>query len=77
MESHTTDKHDVGKAIFLERLLKAWEKAPDMRLGQLIIESLVGEKNIKGAEAFMIITLRHLEDSQLAEAIERYVLTRA
>jgi len=78
MEHHTTDKHDVGKAIFLERLLRAWEKAPpETKFGQLLVESLVGDKNIRGAEAFLIITLRHLEDSELAEAVERHVLTRA
>lgn len=70
----TTDKHDVSRAIFLERLLKSWEKAPEMRLGQLIIEALSAEP--MELEPFIVITLRHIPDSQLAEAIERYVLTR-
>lgn len=73
----TTDKHDVSRAIFLERLLKSWEKAPEMRLGQLIMEALVGGEPSKGVEPFVLVTLRHIEDSQLAEAIERYVLTRS
>jgi hypothetical protein len=64
----TTDRFDVSKAIFFERLMKSWEKMPEKRFGQLIVEAL------DGSAAFLVITLRNIEDTQLAEEIERYVL---
>lgn len=59
---------DAGKALFLSRLLKAWEKVPDTRLGALIADAL-GHQGL--------LTPAHLEllsDKELIEAIERYVL---
>lgn len=65
----STDKFDMRRALFLERLVKAWDKAPDMRMGQLLVEAL----GMQGP--FDVLSLRTLEDMQLAEAIERFVLT--
>jgi hypothetical protein len=65
----STDKFDMRRALFLERLAKAWDKEPDMRMGHLLVEAL----GMQGP--FDVLSLRTIEDSQLVEAIERYVLT--
>ena len=59
----------MRRALFLERLAKAWDKSPDMRMGQLLVEAL----GMQGP--FDVLALRTIDDSQLAEAIERFVLT--
>ena len=72
VDRSTTDRLDVGRAVFLERVLRAWEKTPPgTRFGQLLVEAL------DGSDSFLTVALRGVEDAQLAEAIERYVLTRA
>jgi hypothetical protein len=59
---------DASKALFLARLLKSWEKVPDVRMGALISDALTHQG---------LLTTSHLElisDQELIEAIERYVL---
>lgn len=72
----STDRFDATRALFLDRLVKSMKKAPGMRLGQLIVEALSGTPAPEGVEPFVVVTLRHIEDAQLAEAIERYLMTR-
>jgi hypothetical protein len=56
---------DVVRAVFLGRILKAWEKAPSLTFGALIVESLA-----------QVTALDRVTDNELAEAVERYVLLR-
>jgi hypothetical protein len=65
----TTLKTTTGGAIFLERIARAWDKRDDLTFGQLIYESLVGDHPLDAA-----INLRRLDDRQIAEAVERFVL---
>jgi hypothetical protein len=66
-ERKATQPFDPHRIVILERLAKAWEKQPDMRLGQLLIEAL----------AYQHITpetLRTLDDRRLCELVEHFVL---
>jgi hypothetical protein len=65
----TTEKFDTRRAIFLERLIRAWDKVPGQRLGQIIVESL------EMVTPFDVLALRGIDDKDLMEKIERYVLT--
>ena len=67
--AETTEKVDTRRALFLERLIKAWDKTPKSRLGELIVTSL-GLSTL-----FDIEYLRHVDDIRLVEAIERFLLT--
>jgi hypothetical protein len=49
--------------VILERLRVAWEKAPDLRLGQLIMN----------ADMWHESSLFYIEDEYLLEAVERVV----
>jgi len=53
---------EADKREIIERLLEAWKKAPMLRLGQLLCNSAD-----KGHRLF------YLEDSALAEGVERYI----
>lgn len=53
-----------AKREIVERLLAAWEKAPQLRLGQLIVAATQGRR------------LFHVEDEALAEALEAFVQPR-
>lgn len=61
---------DVRKALMLERLLKAWEKRPELGLGQL----LAGALTSAAPESFVLAHLLRVSDSELAEAVEKFVL---
>jgi hypothetical protein len=65
--SGSTDKHDMRRALCLDRFLQSWDKVPDKKLGQLIVEGL----DMQGA--FDISVLRNIEDTDLLEAIERHL----
>jgi hypothetical protein len=67
--AETTERFDTRRALFLERLIKAWDKTPKARLGQLIIEA------IGASTLFDIEYIRNVDDVKLVEAIERWVLT--
>jgi hypothetical protein len=67
--AETTEKFDTRRALFLERLIRAWDKAPKARLGELIVRSL------EMTSLFDIEYLRNVDDVKLVEAIERWVLT--
>jgi hypothetical protein len=62
----STARNDNRRALILERLAKAWDKVPAFRLGELVFMSLSNAQ---------IINLMFLDDSEIVEAIERYVLT--
>ena len=64
----TTDKVDVRRALVVDRLVRAWDKQPGMRLGQLIVEAL------EMASASDIAALALIDDVGLIERIERFVL---
>jgi hypothetical protein len=71
----STVKFDNRKALFLERIARAWEKAPEgMTFGRLIVEALGFTHE---SARFDLLVLRTLEDHALAEAVERYILTGA
>ena len=67
--AETTEKFDTRRALFLERLIKAWDKTPKSRLGALIVSAL------EMSTLFDIEYLRNVDDVKLVEAIERWVLT--
>lgn len=67
--AETTERFDTKRALFLERLIRAWDKMPKARLGELITSAL----NL--STLFDIEYLRHVDDVKLVEAIERFVLT--
>lgn len=57
-----TQKREV-----LERVLLAWERVPEQRLGQLITNAFGAPQNDGAANLF------YVEDVALAEGLERYV----
>jgi hypothetical protein len=63
----STQKHDLRRALTVERLLRSWDKAPTKRLGQLIVEAM----DMDGY--FDVILLRGIPDDQLLETIERHL----
>lgn len=67
--AETTEKMDVRRALFLERLIKAWDKTPSSRLGELV------SKSLEMSTAFDVHVLENIDDLDLVERIERYVLT--
>jgi hypothetical protein len=67
--AETTEKTDVRRALFLERLIKSWDKTPTSRLGELIAKAL------DMSTAFDVHVLENIDDVDLVERIERYVLT--
>ncbi len=86
----STLRNDTRAAIFLERIAKAWDKRHDLSFGQLLYEALQDddqprrlapdEEEDEEALAMymrMVLKLRRLEDTQIAELIERFVLTRS
>ena len=68
MPRSTTDKYDVRRALVLERLIRAWDKRPSMRLGCLVVEAL------EMSTPFDVLVLRGIDDMDLVEKLERYVL---
>lgn len=60
-------KFDASRALILERLMKCWDKLPEMKLGELICDSL----------AYQHMTpnfIGRLDDSRLVEIVEYYVM---
>jgi hypothetical protein len=55
------------RVVILERLGKAWDKMPELRIGQLVLEALECA-NMRPE------ILRTLDDKRLAEIVEHYVL---
>ena len=70
----STQRSDTRKALSLERLLRSWEKVPEMTLGQLIAEAAKEEVLriawTRGVEEL----LKEKDDTALAEMVERYVM---
>lgn len=66
--AETTERVDVRRALFFERLIRAWDKTITPRLGALIVEALDLET------PFDIEVLKQISDTDLVEKIERYVL---
>lgn len=65
-ERQTTERLDVRRALFLERLVRVWDEHPDRRLGEIIVLAV----GIEGV--FDIEVLKHIDDVSLAERIERW-----
>jgi hypothetical protein len=59
---------DVARAVFLGRILKAWEKVPDQAFGAFLVHALTH------ASLQDMVSLAYLPDNSLAELLERYVL---
>lgn len=70
-ERQTTEKFDVRRALFLSRLVRVWDKVPTMRLGELVALTLDMNATHGG---FDIEVLRNIDDMDLVERIERWVL---
>ena len=72
-ERQTTEKFDVRRALFLSRLVRVWDKVPTVRLGELIALAL--DMN-SASGGFDIEVLKNIDDVDLVERIERWVLQR-
>lgn len=57
------------RALILHRIAAAWDKRPDMRLGQLLVEVAYSYIDPESS-------IHSMEDMKLAELVERYVLLR-
>lgn len=66
-------RFDPAKAVLLQRLLKAWEKRPELSLGQL----LAGGVMVAAPDRLALAHLLRIGDTELAEAVERFVLLDA
>jgi hypothetical protein len=68
---YSTDRNDVKIAVFASRLAKAMEKRSDLSFGDLLYEALekIGAPNLDVAAK-----LRMMTDTEIAEAVERFVL---
>lgn len=55
------------KRAVLDRVLLAWERVPEQRLGQLLTNTFGAPQNDGAANLF------YVEDEALAEGLERYV----
>lgn len=60
----TNRTFDSQKAVFLERILRAWEKNPDDTFGELLYNA----SDFAGRE------INAFNDDDLCEAVERFVL---
>lgn len=60
----TMRNFDAHKAVILERILRAWEKSPDMKLGELF----------RAAADFSGKELDGLSDEELCVIVERFTL---
>jgi len=69
----STLKNDISAALFLERIARSWDKRRDLTLGQLLYEALQ-EQFATDQPVEVAVNLRRLTDTQVAEAIERFVL---
>lgn len=69
----STLRNDISAALFLERIAKSWDKRRDLTLGQLLYESLQDHVG-HDVPLDVAVNLRRLTDTQIAEAIERFVL---
>jgi hypothetical protein len=67
-ERQTTERLDVRRALFLERLVRIWDEHPDRRLGEIIVLAL----DMSGT--FDVEVLRNVDDMSLAERIERWAM---
>lgn len=63
----STLRNDNRRAMTLARISVAWDKAPDLRLGELLLLSL---------SPAQVANFSHLQDSHLADAVDRLVLLR-
>jgi hypothetical protein len=54
---------DAHKAIFTSRLLKVWEKAPELSFAELLTRSSAVD-----------LAHRHASDDEIIEALERWIL---
>jgi hypothetical protein len=66
-------RNDTRRAVLLARIATAWDKRADLRLGQLLVQSI---KSTNPSPIFepTLDYLDKIDDQQLAEAIERLVL---
>lgn len=61
----STLRNDTRKALFLERLARAWDKRPDLHFGELLRNALASGPPL---------LLHERTDTEIVEAVERYVL---
>lgn len=67
----STIRNDTSKALFLERIAKAWDKVPNLSFGELI------SKAMEEDTGWLDTPMSDYSNKQIAEAIERYVLLKA
>jgi hypothetical protein len=63
----STERNDNRRGMVLARIAVAWDKAPDLRLGQLLLLSL---------SPAQVANFASVEDQDVAAAVERFVLLR-
>ncbi len=74
MERSSTQRSDVGRAVFFERLLKAWEKRGDLSWGEFLV-GIMGLPALERLERLdLLARLARMSDTEFAEAAERFAL---
>lgn len=69
----STLRNDTSIAVFASRIAKCLEKRPDLTFGQMMYEAL--QEHLGHDQPLDVaLNLRRLSDTQLVEALERYVL---
>jgi hypothetical protein len=69
----STLRNDTRRAVALGRIATAWDKKPELRFGQLLVLALQADNESPIFEV-TVDTIERMDDTQLAELIERYVL---
>jgi hypothetical protein len=65
--TRSTQPYDSHQIVVMDRIARAWGKARDMDLGELVVEALAFQH-------IAVETLATLDDKRLAEIIEHYIL---
>jgi hypothetical protein len=65
--ARSTQPYDSHQIVVMDRLARAWGKARDMNLGELLLEALAFQH-------MAVETLATLDDKRLAEIVEHYIL---
>jgi hypothetical protein len=60
----STLRNDTSKALFLERIARAWDKRPELTFGQLL----------DFATSAFTTGLLHATDTEIIQAVEHFVL---
>lgn len=70
---HSTQRNDTSVAVFASRVAKCLEKRPDLTFGQMLYEALQDHLG-HDLPLDVALNLRRFSDTQLIEALERFIL---